>query len=129
MLNLYFKRAKIFLHTTKEGHALRYNAIVSASGPVPVPSWVKETLTYKCGVKDKSILDLSPVAHKPAQAEIDAEAKAYVVGSTGGADKDAAVMAEADPAEEPDETEEEAGAVEEPVEKRAKRTAAKHGIK
>ena len=76
MLNLYFKRAKIFLHTTKEGHALRYNAIVSASGPVPVPNWVKETLTYKCGVKDKSILDLSPVAHKPAQAEIDAEAKA-----------------------------------------------------
>ena len=128
MLNLYFKRAKIFLHTTEAGQALRYNAIVSASGPVPVPDWVKQTLTYQCGLKDSSIIDLTPPAAKPRSKEaIEAEARAYVVGSAGGATKDAAVMAAAD---EPEEVLVPAGVEEEdePAEKKAKKTAVKHGI-
>ena len=127
MLNLYFKRAKIFLHTTEAGQALRYNAIVSTSGPVPVPDWVKETLTYKCGVKDQSVIDLTPPTIKPrSQAEIDAEAQAFVVGSSGGATKDAAVMAAAD---EPESVVEDVVEEEESTEKKAKKTAVKHGIK
>ena len=127
MLNLYFKRAKIFLHTTEAGQALRYNAIVSTSGPVPVPDWVKQTLTYQCGLKDQSVIDLTPPTVKPRkQAEIDAEAQAYVVGSAGGATKDAAVMAAA----EPEEVLVAAGVEEgESTEKKAKKTAVKHGIK
>jgi hypothetical protein len=131
MLSLYFKRAKIFLHTSNTGHALRYNAIVSANGPVPVPDWVKETLTYKCGVKDSSIIDLTPPTLKPrSQDAIDAEAKAYVVGSAGGADKDAAAMAEEE--EKPkaaDDSEDGPEEESEPAEKKAKKTAAKHGVK
>jgi hypothetical protein len=130
MLNLYFKRAKIFLHTTDDGQALRYNAIISANGPVPVPDWVKYTLTYQCGVKDQSVIDLTPPTIKPRSKEaIEAEAQAYVVGSAGGATKDAAVMAAADPEEEAlvlaGEVEEE----DEPVAVKAKKTAVKHGIK
>ena len=129
MLNLYFKHAKIFLHTTEAGQALRYNAIVSASGPVPVPDWVKQTLTYQCGIKDQSVIDLTPPTAKPRSKEaIEAEAQAYVVGSANGASKDATVMAAA----EPEEVLVPAGAVEEedePAEKKAKKTAVKHGIK
>ena len=131
MLNLYFKRAKIFLHTTEDGQALRYNAIISANGPVAVPDWVKNTLTFRCGVKDSSVIDLTPPTIKPRkQEEIDAEAQAYIVGSAGGASKDAVVMAEA----EPEEVLVPAGAAaeeedDEPAEKKAKKAAAKHGIK
>jgi hypothetical protein len=127
MLQLYFKRAKIFLYTTDAGQALRYNAIISTNGPVPVPDWVKQTLTYKCGLKDSSVIDLTPPTAKPRkQEEIDAEAQAYVVGSAGGASKDASVMAEADSEEAlvPAGVEED-----EPAEKKAKKTAVKHGIK
>ena len=131
MLNLYFKRAKIFLHTTEDGQALRYNAIISTNGPVAVPDWVKETLTYRCGLKDSSVIDLTPPTIKPRkQEEIDAEAQAYIVGSAGGTSKDAVVMAEA----EPEEVLVPAGAAaeeedDEPAEKKAKKAAAKHGIK
>ena len=128
MLNLYFKRAKIFLHTTDAGQALRYNAIVSSNGPVPVPDWVKSTLTYQCGLKDSSVIDLTPPTAKPRSKDaIEAEAQNYVVGSAGGATKDAAVMAAAEPEEEsvPVGAEEE----DEPAEKKAKKTAVKHGIK
>ena len=131
MLNLYFKRAKIFLHTTDAGQALRYNAIISTNGPVAVPDWVRQTLTYKCGIKDQSVIDLTPPTIKPRkQEEIDAEAQAYIVGSAGGATKDAAVMAAAEP--EAEEALVPAGEVEEddePVAVKAKKTAAKHGIK
>ena len=131
MLQLYFKRAKIFLHTTEDGQALRYNAIISTNGPVAVPDWVRQTLTYKCGLKDASVIDLTPPTAKPRkQEEIDAEAQAYIVGNAGGTSKDAAVMAEA----EPEEVLVPAGAAaededDEPAEKKAKKAAAKHGIK
>ena len=129
MLNLYFKRAKIFLHTTEAGQALRYNAIISASGPVPVPDWVKLTLTYQCSVKDQSVIDLTPPTAKPRSKEaIEAEAQAYVVGSAGGATKDAAVMAAAEPEEVlvPAGVEDED---DEPAATKVKKTAVKHGIK
>lgn len=65
MLSLFFKRAIIFLHTTEEGASKRYNGIVSQRGPVPVPDWVSQTLTYTHGVKSGDILDLTP----PKRAE------------------------------------------------------------
>ena len=62
-LQLYFKRAKSFLLNTEAGE-LAFNATISGNGPVPVPDWVKETLTYKHGVRDKSIIDLTPPTAK-----------------------------------------------------------------
>ena len=65
MLSLFFKRAIIFLHTTEDGASKRYNGIISQRGPVPVPDWVSQTLTYTHGVKSGDILDLTP----PKRAE------------------------------------------------------------
>jgi len=76
MLNLFFKRAVLFLHVTSDGVSHRYNGIVSGRGPVPVPDWVKETLTYTCGVKSHDIIDLTPpgkVAKKQLEKSLAAE--------------------------------------------------------
>jgi hypothetical protein len=81
MLNLFFKRAILFLHTTPEGMSKRYNGIVSGRGPVPVPDWVKETLTYKHGVKAGDILDLTPPG-KAAKKAVETELKAAHPGKT-----------------------------------------------
>jgi hypothetical protein len=62
-LSLYFKRTKLFL-LNREGGELRFQGH-PGTGPVPVPMWVKDTLTYKHGIVDKSIIDLTPVRQAP----------------------------------------------------------------
>ena len=57
MLQLYFKRAKLFL-TEQNGKEERFTAPVG--GPVSAPDWVKGTDGYKYGVKDGSIVDITP---------------------------------------------------------------------
>jgi hypothetical protein len=81
MRQLYFKRTKLFLHDDAEGFSHRYLGEISgARGPVPVPEWVTETKTYADGIKDKSIIDLTPRgADKKRQ---DAELKAENPGKT-----------------------------------------------
>ena len=119
MLQLYFKRSKIFLHNI-DGLALRYNAIVSTNGAAPVPDWVKHTLTYKWGIKDKSIIDLTPPSAQPlTKEEEEAELAASAV-SNGSGGKDAASPLGDDPDDSKDD---------EPAEKKAKKVAAKNGIK
>jgi hypothetical protein len=59
MAQLYFKRAKIFLHSTPAGESLRFATGVTG-GPIKVPDWVRETETFKRGVADESIIDLTP---------------------------------------------------------------------
>jgi hypothetical protein len=57
-LNLYVKRAKSFLLNTEDGErALTLYA--GNTGPQPAPDWIKQTMTYKLGVKDGSIIDLT----------------------------------------------------------------------
>jgi hypothetical protein len=77
-LQLYFKRAKIFLHTNPDGVSKRYYATISARGPVVTPSWLSETLTFKHGINDGSIVDLTPPkplprSKKAAEAAIAAQ--------------------------------------------------------
>jgi len=61
MVQLYFTRAKIFLIPgDDENGERRFTAQPSAGKPVPAPDWVRETATYKFGIKDKSIVDLTP---------------------------------------------------------------------
>ncbi len=64
-LQLYCKRAKIFRRQT--GDASRGEEVVQIPPltNVTVPGWVKSTLGYELGVKDKSIVDLTPQP-KPA---------------------------------------------------------------
>ena len=61
MVQLYFTRAKIFLIPgDDENGERRFTAQPSAGKPVPAPDWVRETATYKFGIKDKSVVDLTP---------------------------------------------------------------------
>ena len=57
---MYFKRAKIFLEQTDKGEQ---RFIASVGGPVQVPNWVCKTLGYKYGIKDGSIVDVTPPKH------------------------------------------------------------------
>jgi len=83
MLSLFFKRSHLFLFTTTDGISKRYNAIPSGNGPVPVPDWVVNTLTYAHGIKDKSIINLTPPT-KTARKAMEAELKATAAGKTEG---------------------------------------------
>jgi len=78
MLQLYFKRAKIFLdiHDGKE-HRFQGNP---AAEPVVSPDWVQNTLTFKLGIADKSIIDLTPP--KRANAKKSAAEPATEVGES-----------------------------------------------
>jgi hypothetical protein len=60
-MQLFFKRAKIFMLNQK-GVSLRYVGTVSSAGTADsrVPDWVRETETFKAGVADGSIIDLTP---------------------------------------------------------------------
>jgi hypothetical protein len=120
MLQLYFKRAKIFLHNV-DGMALRYNAVVSSTGAAPVPDWVKHTLTYKWGIKDKSIIDLTPPSAAPLSAEEQAAEITASAVANGSGGKDASEMLDDDADDKPQD--------DEPADKKAKKTAAKNGIK
>ena len=61
-MQLFFKRAKIFLYTSPKGESMRYVGTVNAAGTTDarVPDWVRETETYRAGIADKSIIDLTP---------------------------------------------------------------------
>ena len=70
-LNLCFTRAKIFLDTT-DGVERRFQGN-PALRPVPAPDWIKNTQTFKYGVADKSIIDLTPPAARGKKAAAVAE--------------------------------------------------------
>jgi len=79
-LQLHCKRSKIFHHSDGE----REISVSAARGEVtPVPDWVKDTLGYRMGLKDKSIVDLTPPKHVEATEEAPAHTEASVedVGS------------------------------------------------
>ena len=90
---MYFKRAKIFLAQDPSGGEQRYLAPVG--GPVAVPNWVCKTLGYSLGIKDGSIVDITP-PNKPAPVVEEEEEPATPA------------VSEADPAETDDSPGEEA---------------------
>ena len=57
-LNLYVKRAKSFLLNTEDGERA-VTLYAGNTGPQPAPDWIKQTMTFKLGVKDGSIIDLT----------------------------------------------------------------------
>jgi len=74
MVQLYFTRAKIFLIPgDDENGERRFTAQASAGHPLPAPNWVRETATYKFGIKDKSIVDLTPPKRSRKAEPVDEE--------------------------------------------------------
>ncbi len=65
MLQLFLTRSKIFDHTDAKGVNHRVAITRTTDGrPAPAPDWVAETVTYKMGVKDGSVRDLTPPTTK-----------------------------------------------------------------
>ena len=65
MATLFFKRAKIFMRNV-DGKSARFVGYVNSGGSVTqAPDWVRETETFKHGVADKSIIDLTPPTAVP----------------------------------------------------------------
>jgi hypothetical protein len=73
MAQLYLTRAKTFIGN--HNGAERVLSVPPSGGrPVMVPDWVRTTQTFKHGIKDKSIVDLTPPAQpKPKEVKPAAE--------------------------------------------------------
>ena len=110
MRQMYFKRAKIFLEQTDKGEQ---RFIASVGGPVQVPNWVCKTLGYSLGVKDGSIVDITPpkVVAPVVEEDVPETQEAFAQGgplppvdtADPGTDSDpASEESEEDEAEEPE---------------------------
>jgi hypothetical protein len=61
-MTLYFKRAKCFVHSDE---GTKKFLAQPGPNPLPVPFWVAQTATFKQGIKDKSIINLTPPEQMP----------------------------------------------------------------
>lgn len=60
-MTLVFKRSKCFvLPSTNDHGEKKFLAQAAPANPVPVPFWVAETETFKRGITDLSIVNLTP---------------------------------------------------------------------
>jgi len=89
MLTLWCKKAKIFIE--HDGDRERKFVAEAANHPVQAPEWVKKNLGYKMGVKDGSIVDLTP-PKLPAVVTVTAvndpkETVSVVTASLGGSEE------------------------------------------
>lgn len=87
-LNLHCKRSKVFrLPATSEdgGHGERFYQIM-AGQTMQAPEWARETDTYKWGIKDGSIADLTPPKSPSAGPEPPEPPSAEVVESPSAKD-------------------------------------------
>ena len=61
-MQIYVKRSKIFM-AEQDGAEVRFVASVTANGQtLKAPDWIRHTATYQHGIKDGSIINLTPVA-------------------------------------------------------------------
>jgi hypothetical protein len=105
-IRLFFRRTKLFLGSI-DGAEVRYQGAPSGTGKPDhrVPVWVRGTLTYKHGIADGSIIDLSPAAAQATGLEADVS-QGYANQPAIG--KDASIIPDA--VDEDDEDEDEADA-------------------
>ena len=89
-LQLYVKRSKIFM-AEQDGAEVRFVASVTANGQtLKAPDWIRHTATYQHGIKDGSIINLTPVALddvKESEPD-DADAQDTLDGDDGDDDGD-----------------------------------------
>ena len=114
-LRIHCSRAKIFMApgSTTDRHGAR-KFMIGAGQTVAAPSWLRETATYKYGVKDGSVLDLTPPAAPvvPAAAPVAPEPEPEAAAP-------AVATAPADESEDEDRALEEANAAQRPQAQRA----------
>ncbi len=105
-LRIHCSRSKIFMApgSTADRHGAR-KFMIAAGQTVAAPSWLRETSTYKDGVKDGSVLDLTPPT-----APVAAAATTAAPAAPEPEPEPAAPVAETAPAEElsPEEAEDRA---------------------
>ena len=77
-MTLWFKRAKSFVEPSENDRGTKKFLAQPGPSPQPVPFWVANTPTFKMGIKDGSIVNLTPPeqmpgykAPKPADPEVD----------------------------------------------------------
>lgn len=101
-IRLFFRRTKLFLGSI-DGAEARYQGAPSGTGKPDhrVPAWVRGTLTYKHGIADGSIIDLSPVAAQPTGDEKDVS---QTYSNQPAIGKDASIIP--DPVDEDDDADE-----------------------
>ena len=87
MLQLYVTRSKIFIALDESGTERRFT-LGRSTTPQAAPDWVRDTATFKYGVKDKSIVDLTPP--KPVAAVV-ADEPEVEDSDNGGEDETGAV--------------------------------------
>ena len=130
LLKVHFTKAKIFFHHDGKGEQ-RYQ--VTPGVHTNVPAWVKTTLGWEMGVKDGSIVDLTPPEPLAAAEPKPTKAKPAVQDDDPGAQEPALEEpedGEGKPAEdEPVEEEDEPVAEAKPLTAKQKAAAAKtHGL-
>jgi hypothetical protein len=85
-LTLHFKRSKLFMLSGDNG-TKRFITGPTGGGSVQVPAWVVETQTYQMGIKDGSIVNLTPPAptiiYRDAPAKV-VETQTYQMGIKDG---------------------------------------------
>lgn len=79
-MQLYFKSAKCFVQPSDNDRGTKKFLAQPANGPQAVPFWVAETPTFKRGIEDGSIVNLTPphlmpgyVYPKPEEVEPEPE--------------------------------------------------------
>ena len=87
-LTLHFKRSKLFMLSGEGQGTKRFQAGPTHGGAIQVPVWVEETQTYQMGIKDGSIVNLTPP--KPTIIYRDAPTKAEAEVSTDVEEDDSA---------------------------------------
>lgn len=70
-MQIYVKRSKIFMNDSNGKH--QRVALTKQDGPQPAPDWVRNAPGFKEGIKDGSIIDLTPVPQPVAVAALEAE--------------------------------------------------------
>lgn len=73
-MTLYVKRSKSFVHQEDDGGTRKFLAPAGSEPVNNVPFWVASTATFKNGVKDKSIVNLTPPHLMPGYKFPDAPA-------------------------------------------------------
>lgn len=88
-MTLYFKRAKCFVQNDDNGS--RKFLAQPGPHPQPVPFWVASTQTFKQGIKDQSIVNLTPPeqmpGYKPAPVAVEPQEDAEPIHGAGPDDE------------------------------------------
>jgi hypothetical protein len=96
-MTLHVSRAKCFVHQTGDSGTKKH-LLQPAPKPQFAPMWVSETATFKQGIKDGSIVNLTPPhlmpGYKPEEVEVEEEPVVEASTADGQASNDSDDAAE-----------------------------------